>query len=85
MVHKTPNTSPFHKMDYVYLVERVIFLPPHFMELAGSLIGRRVAVQAACMLKQGVLQAVCADYLTLETCGIPFFIRTDEVVFLTVT
>lgn len=72
-------------MDYICLHERVIFLIPHFFELATSLLGRYVAVQADCMLKQGVLQGVCADYITLESNGRPFFIRTDEIVFLTVT
>ena len=71
-------------MDYIRL-RKGDFLVPHFFELASSLIGRYVAIQADCMLKQGILKGVCADFLTLESNGIPFFIRTDEIVFLTVT
>lgn len=52
----------------------------YFAATMQSLIGQMVAVQMTSNhVKQGILTMVTVDYLVLEVCRVPFYIRLNEV------
>lgn len=53
-----------------------------FCEAMQSLVGKHVAVKMGMNALQGVLQAVYPDLLVLDVCQTPFYIRTEEVTWV---
>lgn len=57
---------------------------PLFSETAKKLVGQMVAVQTtANTVQQGILSYVLQDHIVLEVSHVPFFIRTREIVWIT--
>ena len=56
---------------------------PYLYETVKGLIGQQIAVQAGKNIQHGVLTAVLPDHIVLEICQTPFFIRMDEIVWIT--
>lgn len=60
--------------------------PAYFAASIQGLVGQMVAVQMTSNhVKQGTLTFVTADYLVLDVCRVPFYIRLDEVQWITPT
>lgn len=52
----------------------------YFATMVQGLVGQMVAVQMTSNhVKQGVLAMVTADYVVLDVCRVPFYIRMCEV------
>ena len=57
---------------------------PYYSETMKGIIGNYVAVQTtAKTLQHGFLTHVYPDHIVLDICHVPFFIRTDEIVWVT--
>ncbi len=57
---------------------------PYYYETVKGFVGEYVAVQTtAKTLHQGYLTHVYPDHIVLDICRVPFFIRTDEIVWIT--
>lgn len=57
---------------------------PYLYETLQGLIGQMIAVQqTGNHVQQGILTGVLPDHLVLDVCRIPFFIRMDQVVWVT--
>lgn len=58
---------------------------PYLYETLKAMVGQPVAVQLSAMqVQQGILRAVLPDHIVLLVCQVPFFIRMDEIVWVTV-
>lgn len=56
----------------------------YFSEATQALIGQMVAVQMTSNhVKQGTLKGILPDHLLLDVCTVPFFIRLEEVQWIT--
>lgn len=57
---------------------------PFLVETLQGFIGQMLVVQqTGNHVKQGILTAVMPDYIVLDVCRTPFFIRTEEIVWVT--
>ncbi len=56
---------------------------PYLYETVKGLIGQQIAVQTGKNIQHGVLTAVLPDHIVIEICQTPFFIRMDEIVWIT--
>ena len=55
----------------------------YWLEAIQPFLGQMVAVQqTGNHVKQGVLAAVCPDYIVLDVCRTPFYIRMDQIVWV---
>lgn len=56
----------------------------YWLEAIQPFLGQMVAVQqTGNHVKQGILAAICPDYIILEVCRTPFYIRMDQIVWVT--
>lgn len=56
----------------------------YFAASVQALVGQMVAVQMTSNhVKQGILKLVTLDYVLLDVCRVPFYIRLDEVQWIT--
>ena len=55
---------------------------PQFLEAMQSLVGQQVAIQTGMHVQQGVLTAAFPDFVVLEICGVPFYFRVEEIVWI---
>ncbi len=58
---------------------------PYLFETARGLIGQDIVVQTGNHIQQGLLTAVLPDHIVVEICQTPFFIRMDEIVWITLS
>lgn len=59
---------------------------PYFNETAKNLIGQTLTVQTSDKkIQQGVLRDVLPHYIVLEIGQVPFFIRTEEIIWLSLS
>lgn len=56
---------------------------PYLYETIQGFIGQSIAVQTGKNIQQGILTAVLPDHIVLEICRTPFFIRMEEIVWVT--
>ncbi|MEK4230114.1 YuzF family protein [Solibacillus sp. FSL H8-0538] len=56
---------------------------PYLFETIKGLIGQSIVVQTGNNITQGILTAVLPDHIVVEICRTPFFIRMDEIVWIT--
>lgn len=56
---------------------------PYLFETARGLIGQQIVVQTGKNIQHGILTAVLPDHIVLEICRTPFFIRMEEIVWIT--
>lgn len=56
---------------------------PYFNETAENFIGQKIIVQtSAKTVQQGILRYVLPQYIVLEIGQVPFFIRTEQIIWL---
>lgn len=56
---------------------------PYFNETVKNLIGQMLTVHtSAKTVQQGILRCVLPQHIVLEIGQVPFFIRTDEIICL---
>ncbi|WP_431027311.1 DUF2642 domain-containing protein [Lysinibacillus sp. LZ02] len=56
---------------------------PYLFETVKGLMGQQIVVQTEKNIQQGVLTSVLPDHVVIEICKTPFFIRMDEVIWIT--
>lgn len=56
---------------------------PYLFETVKGLMGQQIVVQTGKNIQRGVLTSVFPDHIVLEICQTPFFIRMDEIVWIT--
>ena len=56
---------------------------PYLFETVKGLVGQRIVVQTGKNIQHGLLASVLPDHIVLEICQTPFFIRMDEIVWIT--
>ncbi|MEK4485500.1 YuzF family protein [Psychrobacillus sp. FSL H8-0484] len=64
-------------------VEFVSNFEGHVYQAANSLLGKNIAIQTTKSTLQGKLSLVAPDHLVLEVSGVPFYIRTQQIVWIT--
>ncbi|EON71365.1 hypothetical protein H131_15398 [Lysinibacillus sphaericus OT4b.31] len=47
------------------------------------MIGQAIVVQTVKNIQQGILTSVLPDHIVVEVCRTPFFIRMEEIVWVT--
>lgn len=56
----------------------------YWLDAIQHYLGQTVAVQqTGNHVQHGILAAVCPDYILLDVCRTPFYIRTDQIVWVT--
>ncbi len=66
------------------MVQPVSYSNAYWLEAIQPFLGQMVAVQqTGNHVQQGVLAAICPDYIILDVCRMPFFIRIDQIVWVT--
>lgn len=56
---------------------------PYLYETVKMMVGQSVAVQTVKNVQQGILTSVFPDHIVVEVCNVPFFIRMEEIVWVT--
>ncbi|MFF5996882.1 DUF2642 domain-containing protein [Lysinibacillus sp. KU-BSD001] len=56
---------------------------PYLFETLKGLMRQPIVVQTGNNIQQGVLTSVLPDHIVIEICKTPFFIRMDEIVWIT--
>lgn len=56
---------------------------PYLYETVKMMVGQSVAVQTVKNVQQGMLTSVLPDHIVVEVCHVPFFIRMEEIVWVT--
>ncbi|WP_155591740.1 DUF2642 domain-containing protein [Lysinibacillus cavernae] len=56
---------------------------PYLYETLKMMIGQAVVVQTENTLQQGILLSILPDHMILEISRTPFFIRMEEIVWVT--
>ena len=56
---------------------------PYLYETVRMMVGQSVAVQTVKNVQQGILTSVLPDHIVVEVCHTPFFIRMEEIVWIT--
>ena len=56
---------------------------PYLYETVRMMVGQSVVVQTVKNVQQGVLTSVLPDHIVVEVCQTPFFIRMEEIVWIT--
>lgn len=55
----------------------------YWIEAIQPYLGHHVAVQqTGNHVQQGILAVVCPDYIMLDVCRTPFYIRMDQIVWV---
>lgn len=55
----------------------------YWLEAIQNYLGQMVAVQQeGNRVQQGILAAICPDYIVLDVCQTPFYIRIDKIVWI---
>lgn len=57
---------------------------PYLFETIKGLTGQQIVVQTGKNIQRGVLTSVLPDHIVIEICQTPFFIRMDEIVWITI-
>ncbi|RTQ95869.1 DUF2642 domain-containing protein [Lysinibacillus telephonicus] len=58
-------------------------MSPYFNETAKNLIGQKITVQTSDkIVQQGILRHVLPQYIVLEIGQVPFFIHTEQIIWL---
>ncbi|WP_246097037.1 YuzF family protein [Psychrobacillus soli] len=74
------NTNPQSSVEFVSSFE------PYLYHLLQTLSGKRVAVQTSTNNTiQGNLTMVAPDHIVVEVSGSPFYIRNQEIVWVTLS
>lgn len=56
----------------------------YWLDAIQHYLGQMVAVQqTGNHVQQGILASVCPDYILLDVCRTPFYIRMDQIVWVT--
>lgn len=63
-------------------MEKMQISNPYLFETVRGLIGQQIVVQTGMHIQQGLLTAVLPDHIVVEICQTPFFIRMDEIVWI---
>lgn len=56
---------------------------PYLYETLNMMIGQAIVVQTEKNIQQGVLASVLPDHIVVEISRTPFFIRLEEIVWVT--
>lgn len=56
---------------------------PYLYETVRMMVGQPIVVQTVRNVQQGVLTSVLPDHIVVEICRTPFFIRMEEIVWIT--
>lgn len=56
---------------------------PYLYETVRMMVGQSVVVQTVKNVQQGILTSVLPDHIVVEVCQTPFFIRMEEIVWIT--
>lgn len=56
---------------------------PYLYETIKMLVGQPIVVQTVKNVQQGILTSVLPDHIVVEVCQVPFFIRIEEIVWVT--
>ncbi|KOS67895.1 tyrosyl-tRNA deacylase [Lysinibacillus contaminans] len=56
---------------------------PYLYETVRMLVGQPIVVQTVKNVQQGMLTSVLPDHIVVEVCQVPFFIRMEEIVWVT--
>lgn len=56
---------------------------PYLYETMKMMVGKPVVVQTVKNVQQGSLTSVLPDHIVVEVCHTPFFIRMEEIVWIT--
>jgi len=56
---------------------------PYLYETLNMMIGQAIVVQTEKNIQQGVLTSVLPDHIVVEISRTPFFIRMEEIVWVT--
>ncbi len=56
---------------------------PYLYETIRMMIGQAIVVQTVKNIQQGILTSVLPDHIVVEVCRTPFFIRMEEIVWVT--
>lgn len=75
MVKVNPNSQP--NVEFVSNVESYLY------QQLMSLNGQHIAVQTTRSTLQGMLTMVTPDHIELNVSGTPFFIRNQQIVWVT--
>ncbi len=66
------------------MVQMNSFSNAYWLDAIQHYLGQMVAVQqTGNHVQHGILAAVCPDYILLDVCRTPFYIRTDQIVWVT--
>ncbi|WP_342600941.1 YuzF family protein [Psychrobacillus sp. FSL H8-0483] len=71
------NEQPLSNVEFVSNFEGYVY------QAAYSLVGKKIAVQTTNSTLQGKLSHVAPDHLVLDVSGVPFYIRTQQIVWIT--
>lgn len=75
MVKVNPNSQP--NVEFVSNVESYLY------QQLMSLNGQHIAVQTTRSTLQGILTMLTPDHIVLDVSGTPFFIRNQQIVWVT--
>lgn len=68
----------------IFLVQLGNYSNAYWLEAIQPFLGKMVAVQqTGNRVQQGILAAICPDYIVLDVCGMPFYIRIEQIVWVT--
>ena len=56
---------------------------PYLYETLKMMISQMIVVQTEKMTEQGILTSVLSDHIVIEVYRTPFFIRMDEILWVT--
>ncbi|MFJ7734307.1 DUF2642 domain-containing protein [Lysinibacillus sp. NPDC097231] len=56
---------------------------PYLYETLNMMIGQAIVVQTEKSIQQGLLASVLPDHIVVEVSRTPFFIRMEEIVWVT--
>jgi len=56
---------------------------PYLYETLKLMISQRIVVQTEKSIQQGILTSVLSDHIVIEVYRTPFFIRMEEIIWVT--
>ncbi len=92
MLKKIDNeriTPVWHIVQYackgvIFLVQASQYSNMYWLEAIQPFLGQMVAVQqTGNRVQHGILAAICPDYIVLDVCRTPFYIRMEQIVWVT--
>ena len=67
-----------------FLVQQMSYANAYWIEAIQPFLGQMVAVQqTGNHVQHGILAAICPDYILLDVCRTPFYIRMEQIVWVT--